>query len=508
MLTRTGSSRKWRWFGVVAVHSGLLMAVMAGLVAHPARAQAQPEQSGLRFNRLGAKAADTLARKAGGPTERIEITSTDDNRDFVVKVYTLNNGNASEVFELIQQAVALEGGLVTRIAPGSVCIADEKTHECRIEYTGKSQLVVTVPEWMIPYLDQSIEALDRQGIEASALGTGGLYTRVRHRLASEVADLIAETAASPFVILIPDDARQLLYIEDTPSYFEGDLEALRVFDTAPAQIETRVRIYEIDEDNSKDVGLDWYAWKKSISGGGLTAIWDGGSNYDLDLQSLSATLSFNPLLATEFLNYMVAHGHAEVITDTRLTQIHQATATIESTTDIPFVIRGFLNGRVADSPLRDSPVAVHEESEATATGEGESETFTVSSIREFVEGIVVEMTPRIAEEVELQVKASVTSHVGFTPHQSVPILSASRVDSTVLLKPGEAAVIGGLSRQTKINARTGIPLLKEVPVLKYLVSREVERRDKSQIIITIELEEVIAGAPARVPTKEALPQAP
>ena len=487
-----------------AARGALELAIVAAMAATAVHAQARPEESGMRFNRSATKALDTLARKAGGPTERIEITSTDDNRDFVVKVYTLANANASEVFELIQQAVELEGGLVSRIAPGSVCVCDEGTHEVRAEYTGKSQLVVTVPEWMIPYLDQSIEALDQSDLAASASGTGGVYTRVKHRLASEVADLIAETAASPFVVLMPDDARQLLYVEDTPSYFEGDLEALQVFDTPPAQIETRVRIYEIAEDNARDVGLDWYAWKKAAVGGGLTANWGDGN--DLDLQSLSATLSFSPLLATEFLNYMVGQGHAEVITDTRLAQIHQATATIESTTSIPFVIRGYLNGRVADSPLRDSPVAADEENEAITGGEG-SETFTVSSIREFVEGIVVEMTPRIAEEVELQVAASVTSHVGYTPNQSVPIMSASSVDSVVLLKPGEAAVIGGLSRQTKASMRTGIPVLKEVPLLKHLVSREVARRDKSQIIITIELEKVIAGAPIRVPTVDALPPA-
>ena len=44
---------------------------------------------------------------------------------------------------------------------------------------------------MIPYLDQSIEALDQSDLAASASGTGGVYTRVKHRLASEVADLIA-----------------------------------------------------------------------------------------------------------------------------------------------------------------------------------------------------------------------------------------------------------------------------------------------------------------------------
>ena len=506
MFAGTDARRKACVSGA-ALRGALMFVVVAALATSTAYAQAQPEQSGMRFNRAGAKTLDTLAKKAGGPTERIEITSTYDNRDFVVKVYTLQNANASEVFELIQQAVELEGGLVSRIAPGSVCVCEDDSHEVRAEYTGKSQLVVTVPEWMIPYLDQSIEALDQSDLAASASGTGGVFTHVKHRLASEVADLIAETAASPYVVLIPDDARQLLYVEDTPSYFEGDLEALHVFDTPPAQIETRVRIYEIDEDNSRDVGLDWYAWKKAAVGGGLNASWGSGGGYDLDLESLSATLSFSPLLATEFLNYVVAQGHGEVITDTRLTQIHQATATIESTTSIPFVIRGYLNGRVADSPLRDSPVAADEENEAVTAGE-DSETVTVSSIREFVEGIVVEMTPRIGEEVELQVAASVTSHVGYTPHQSVPILSASSVDSVVLLKPGEAAVIGGLSRQTKVDMRTGIPVLKDLPLLKHLVSREVARRDKSQIIITIELENVIAGATARVATVKALPPAP
>ena len=98
-----------------------------------------------------------------------------------------------------------------------------------------------------------------------------------------------------------------------------------------------------------------------------------------------------------------------------------------------------------------------------------------------------------------------TSHVGYTPNQSVPIISESSVKSVVLLEPGEAAVLGGLSREATVMNRSGIPLLKDVPVIKYLFSREVERRDRSQIIITIEIDRVVAGAPASVPTVEALP---
>jgi type II secretory pathway component GspD/PulD (secretin) len=110
--------------------------------------------------------------------------------------------------------------------------------------------------------------------------------------------------------------------------------------------------------------------------------------------------------------------------------------------------------------------------------------------------------------VEVAVNASVTSHVGYTPHQSVPIISESSVDSIVLLEAGKPAVIGGLSRTTTVRTRTGIPGLKDVPLIKYLVSREVERRDTSQIVITIELEKMVPGAPIIVPTEEALPAAP
>ena len=272
----------------------LVALALFGLTCGRAFAQT-PEQDGMRFNRLGSKTPDTLAPKAGGPTERIEIQSTDDNRDYVVKAYKLTKANASEVFELIQTAVELEGGRVSRIAPGSVCIAEPGLDECRVEYSGESMLVVTVPEWMISYIDQTIEMLDTPDLAAASFGTGTLWVKVKHRLPSEVAEQIANTSASPFIILQPDDARQLLYIEDTPSYFQCDLDALKVYDSPIAQIETRVRIYEIDEDDGKDVGLDWYSWKKSIIGGGLIAQHldvDSDPGQDFDITRTISRLSF------------------------------------------------------------------------------------------------------------------------------------------------------------------------------------------------------------------------
>ncbi|MCL5271344.1 MAG: type II and III secretion system protein [bacterium] len=478
-------------------HAALLMA-MALLFPLTVRAQNTPvpntpNMDGLRFLRLGNKSPETLAKKPGGPTERIEIQSTDDHIDYVVKTYVLKYANASEVFEMINQAVEKENGSVYRIAQGSAVETDAEGLECKRTYEGDSMLVVTMPDWMIPFIDQTMETLDRKDLDSAAFGTGAIFANIKHRLPSEVARLIQESTASPSVVLIPDDTHQVLYMEDTPSFFTCDLEALRYFDAPPPQIETRVRIYEISEDNGRDVGPDWYAWKKSIEDGNLAFGWEGRpGSYNLDLQSLSAELSFTPQIATEFLNYLVSRGHAKVMTDSRLTQTNAQPATIKSTTDLPYVIRGYDGDGVADAPLRDSPPAM--------TPEG--------VIKEFTEGVIVEMTPRIASEIEMTVKASVASHVGYTPTQNVPLITNSEVNTVALLVPERPAVLGGLCRESKVRQNSGVIGLRSIPGLRALFSHEIERKQRSQIIITIELGRVAAGDSQNLETAVALPPRP
>lgn len=473
-----------------AVMFVILIALAPLTMAQEPHAPITPDMDGLRFLRLGNKPPEALAQKPGGPTERIEIESTTDHIDYVVKTYMLKNANASEVFEMINQAVAKEDGNVFRIAQGSTVETDVEGLECKCKYEGDSMLVVTMPDWMIPYIDQTIKTLDRKDLQSAAYGTGSIFARIKHRLPSEVAKLVQESTASPSVVLIPDDTHQVLYMEDTPSFFTCDLEALKNFDVPPPQIETRVRIYEIDEDNGRDVGLDWYAWKKSIKDGNLSFAWEGKSgSYNLDLQSLSAELSFTPQIATEFLNYLVTRGHARVLTDSRLTQTNAQAATIKSTTDLPYVIRDFDGEKQTSAPQRDSPAAT------TADG----------AIKEFTEGVIVEMTPRIASEIEMVVKASVASHVGYTPAQNVPLITNSEVNTVALLVPGRPAVLGGLCRESKVRENSGVVGLRSVPGLKSLFSHEVERKQRSQIIITIQLDRVAAGEPQDMKTAAAFP---
>lgn len=463
-----------RVFGSAAIRSRAIrwriLAAASWILASSSFAQAPaPESQGLEFLRLAGKSPDSLAPKAGGPTERIEVQSTNDHIDYVVKVYELKSANAAEIYPLILNAVTLEGGFVDRISSGSSVEIRQKAG-VYYRYSGESYLVVTAPEWMIAYLDQAIAKLDVEGLETAAYGNGYFYYRPKHRRPTELIEMVSASAASGTELFVPDDSRNVIYFDDLPSYVGSILEAIEYFDRPADEVECLIRIYEIDGNTADDVGLDWQAFKSSIDDGDLTFVWGDDGDTNLNIESLTASLSFTPALATQFLNYLAARGHAEVITDTRMRVVNGRTATLESVTQIPYLIRNQIDGFPLDAPQTDVPRSID--------GDG--------WVKEFEEGVTIEITPTIGTEtIEFEVAATVASHLGYTPNQSIPIIAHSTVTSALDLEIGKPACMTGLVRTMKLKERAGIPLLKDIPYLGLLFSREVERTKRSHLCVCI-----------------------
>ena len=451
-----------------------------------------PAQDGLRFIHPGTRETSDLSKSAGGPKERIEVQSTDDHIDYVTKTYGLKYANADEVWLFISKAIEKEGGTADRYAPGSKPVVNGE--QIDQQFSGESLIVVTVPAWMISYLDETIKQLDRPGFKTGLYGNASLFLHPKHRRPSEILKGIASSAASGRQTFYADDSRNVLYLEDVPSYFAYALAAIKEYDAPPDQIDLSVRIFEIDDQDGKDVGVDWYAYKKSAAGGGFDAKWAAKSgSYDLNLQSLTAELAFNPNLATEFLNFAADKGHAKVITDSQVTLINGQPGEVKAITSVPYVIRGWIGGKVADQPNIDSPTA----------------TTPDNAIKEFIEGVTLTILPTIGtDSVQLDVSAAVASHVGYTPNQNVPIISESDVNSVIVLESGKAAVLGGLKRKRTVNETQGIPGLKDTPYIRYLFGHEVRRDRESQIIVTLRPTRVNEKVGALPKDEEALPQHP
>ena len=61
-----------------------------------------------------------------------------------------------------------------------------------------------------------------------------------------------------------------------------------------------------------------------------------------------------------------------------------------------------------------------------------------------------------------------------------PIIDTRSLDSNVLIKSGDTLAIGGLLQDEVAKARTKVPVLGDIPMLGYLVSRATQRAHQAQ----------------------------
>lgn len=89
-------------------------------------------------------------------------------------------------------------------------------------------------------------------------------------------------------------------------------------------------------------------------------------------------------------------------------------------------------------------------------------------------GITLKVTPHINQDnyVTLDVDPEVSNQVGVaifgggaSGTAEIPIIDVRNANTRVIVKSGETLVIGGLVRTDEILAKSGIPLLKEIPLL-------------------------------------------
>ncbi len=94
-------------------------------------------------------------------------------------------------------------------------------------------------------------------------------------------------------------------------------------------------------------------------------------------------------------------------------------------------------------------------------------------------GSLLSVTPHITSEnrILMALKPERSSY-SFDPNGV--IINTSNAETNVVVENGQTAVIGGLTTQDVLNNRTGIPVLKDIPVLGYLFSysqKSVQSRD-------------------------------
>jgi MSHA biogenesis protein MshL len=240
------------------------------------------------------------------------------------------------------------------------------------------------------------------------------------------------------------------------------------------QVDLEVEIYEVELNNSSQLGVNWQYVSNSLSlnsipgalnlgtGGGLivTNPVFGAAPGDPAVQATYQRGSLGAVLAA-----LSQQGTLKVVSKPRLRTLNNQPAVVRVGQDIPVFIR-----QVTQSPGTPPVITTNETVQTVTVG-------TVLSITPQVSGdglITLDITPAVSRLVGTQVSAS-----GDT---SAPVIDIRQASSLVRVRDGATVVMGGLVQDSSTTTHRKIPLLGDIPFLGKAFSGDDKETDRTELV--------------------------
>ncbi len=278
-----------------------------------------------------------------------------------------------------------------------------------------------------------------------------------------------------------------IIVTDTESKVRDITNLLNTIDRITPQVLVEVRIYDITSKNNLDLGIDWYAGRRTnlnVSGypvnddivvekGGdetyissrtdpsLDAGFVAGTNKTEDTTQgylrfglLNNSIDINAILRAEKENI-----DAKLLANPRILVIDNEEATFDIVTEHPYV-------------------------ERTITAGSTTETVKFKNV-----GVKLVVTPHVAGNNMLRLNIAPEFSVLVTRVQvatsNVPVVDTRKVNTIALVKDGQAVVLGGLRKKETSMQVNKVPVLGDIPILGHLFRFEGEATTNTELVVFI-----------------------
>jgi len=455
------------------IAAGALLCLAA---ASPLLAQENRQDEVVNFNQDVSPSTDTI--------KVLRSDRKSDINNYVTEVFVLRNAKAIEILPLVLDAVRAEGGTASVIETDEYVAGDEAAQA--LAGSGPSYLQVVAPSFQVESLRRMVQALDVKGIRSES-GMRYNHIRLANRSAEEVGDILRSSVVSPVGTVTVDSVTNTVYIEDGITDSERAIVTAAFYDVPPPQVEILVQIVELEENGDSTLGLEWDAWKETLTGGYVFEYADQYSPVDTNaFTSGNAIVAIGGDGLARFLNYMADEGKAKLLTRTTLTAMNNEAATFSNMTPIP-------NYKYALEKVELTTLAqMRYDGELLAAGAPEGLQYLHDSQLDFFrlverfqhsEGIAIVVEPVIGtDSVTMDVNALMNSQVDVTS-QETPVVASRETSSRVNLAMGQTLKLAGFDRVSEVKDMRGIPLLKDIPYLGYLFGREVTLKRNKQVVV-------------------------
>ena len=454
------------------------------------------------------------------------ITDTADNIDKVIgilgvldvpffkdtswKIFPVKSVDASDLAKDLSQ-VLKSGGLYSRpgVNPGSFEVIPVVTMNALLVVSRWPEILDLVSEWIaamdqVPstgsqvfvYFVENGTAADLADILSQLYGGSAKSSRTSKSSktsrtsrsttgskASTTRATVPQTAASAASVspggdiigdveIIADESNNAIVIRAMERDYRIIEKVLKQLDILPRQVLINVVIAEITLSGSVEYGVEWFL-NKNIGGigsedGDYTAQGALDSNisrpYATPLGSTSGFF-FSVYDPVQFLRGLVkavgSDSDVNILSSPNILALDNQEAMIEVGSEIPTV--------------------------TGSTSDAVSGTTVTSTVQYRKTGIILSVTPHINSTglVKMDVDQEVSEVGEFITELNNYTFLSRKVATSLVVEDGRTIVIGGLMKSTGRSGNSGIPFLKDIPILGLLFGSANKSIEKTELVLLI-----------------------
>jgi general secretion pathway protein D len=261
-----------------------------------------------------------------------------------------------------------------------------------------------------------------------------------------------------------DEPRNAVIFQGSATDWGRLLPLIQQMDKAPRQVMIEVTVAEVTLTDDQQFGVSWLAhnadlgkFNGNISSGKLAAATGGsGLSYLLDIggetrATLTALASKNRITVLSTPRLMVKSGED---------------ASIDVGTEVPTI-----------------------SAQATSGIQTGGNTGIIQSIQYRKTGILLNIKPVVYSDdrvdIELRQEVSEALPVGSDSSVNSPAIFNRSVSTSLNLRDGSAILIGGLMSQRRTTGDSGVPFLKDVPILGNLFKSQTHGTNRTEMVLMI-----------------------
>ncbi len=313
---------------------------------------------------------------------------------------------------------------------------------------------------------------------------------------------VSQVVSTKNLKVMADESNNSLVVMASPSDYKMIEAALQRLDTVPLQVYIEASVVEVTLDDTLNFGLQWQLNQRNLGldralGSNSVRTNQGVAKLDftgaaLQAASTAALPGFSYVLSQLngrdvglALNALARASKANVLSSPSLMVLDNQTATIKAVTEVPVTTntqQSILNNNVQTGNL------------GTFLGQ----------VQYKEAGVILQVTPRVNSggRITLELNQEVSALGPQEPPTNNRSFIRRKVQSTVTVQSGETIALGGLITEDKTNANSGVPFLKDVPVLGNLFKTTTDTTKRTELIIVMTPKAVRSEAESRRVTEE------